>query len=244
MNSPFNYPDTNSSRAKIDHINKICSGMKVAIIGLGGTGSYILDLLAKTWVQEIHLYDTDSFQLHNAFRTPGAVDGSFLDNNVGIKKINYLYDIYSKMHNGITVHDEYVKKENIEQLKNLDFVFVSIDKNAARSEISNGLLTLGIPHIDCGMGINEVQNRLTSGVRTTTVTKNQSNHAAIRFGGTDDDDDLYGSNIQIAELNCLNATLAVIRWKRMIGYYASIKNEHNSIYTLTTNAMHNEDYTT
>ena len=45
---------------------------KVAIIGLGGTGSYILDMLAKTPVSEIHLFDGDDFLTHNAFRSPGA----------------------------------------------------------------------------------------------------------------------------------------------------------------------------
>ena len=45
---------------------------KIIILGLGGTGSYILDLVAKTPVKEIHLYDGDTFYQHNAFRSPGA----------------------------------------------------------------------------------------------------------------------------------------------------------------------------
>jgi tRNA A37 threonylcarbamoyladenosine dehydratase len=39
---------------------------------MGGTGSYILDLVAKTAVMEIHLFDGDDFNQHNAFRAPGA----------------------------------------------------------------------------------------------------------------------------------------------------------------------------
>ena len=45
---------------------------KVVIVGLGGTGGYLLDLLAKTPIEEIHLYDDDIFGTHNAFRAPGA----------------------------------------------------------------------------------------------------------------------------------------------------------------------------
>ena len=41
-------------------------------MGLGGTGSYVLDLVAKTPVWEIHLFDGDAFLQHNAFRSPGA----------------------------------------------------------------------------------------------------------------------------------------------------------------------------
>jgi tRNA A37 threonylcarbamoyladenosine dehydratase len=32
-------------------------GKKIAIVGVGCTGSYILDLVAKTPVSEIHMYD-------------------------------------------------------------------------------------------------------------------------------------------------------------------------------------------
>jgi tRNA A37 threonylcarbamoyladenosine dehydratase len=35
---------------------------------LSGTGSYILDLLAKVPIREIHLCDGDDFARHNAFR--------------------------------------------------------------------------------------------------------------------------------------------------------------------------------
>ena len=53
--SVFNYMDTASSRAGITMISRKLELDKIAIIGLGGTGSYILDLVAKTPVREIHL---------------------------------------------------------------------------------------------------------------------------------------------------------------------------------------------
>lgn len=64
----FQYIDTNSSRANIEMINMKLERQKIAIIGLGGTGAYILDMVAKTPVKEIHLFDGDSFDQHNAFR--------------------------------------------------------------------------------------------------------------------------------------------------------------------------------
>jgi len=39
-------------------------------------------------------------------------------------------------------------------------------------------------------------------------------------------------NIQVADLNCLNATLAVIRWKKMCGFYFDLKHERYSSYTI------------
>ena len=45
--SVFNYIDTNSSRANIYQLNSKFKGQRIGIIGLGGTGSYILDFVAK-----------------------------------------------------------------------------------------------------------------------------------------------------------------------------------------------------
>jgi len=57
----FKYVDTNSSRAEINTISSKLENLKVAIIGAGGTGSYVLDFVAKTPVKEIHLFDGDVF---------------------------------------------------------------------------------------------------------------------------------------------------------------------------------------
>src|SRR6185437_16361273 len=75
---PFNYTDTASSRAEIVAVTKKLALPKIAILGMGGTGSYVLDLVAKTPAKEIHLYDGDTFYQHNAFRSPGAPSGEEL----------------------------------------------------------------------------------------------------------------------------------------------------------------------
>jgi hypothetical protein len=39
----------------------------------------------------------------------------------------------------------------------------------------------------------------------------------------DDCEDDHGTNIQIAELNALNAVFAVIKWKKECGFYADLE---------------------
>ncbi len=70
--TPFAYIDTASARADLNMVTKKLAVEKLAIVGLGGTGSYVLDLLAKTPAKRIHLFDGDKFSSHNAFRAPGA----------------------------------------------------------------------------------------------------------------------------------------------------------------------------
>jgi hypothetical protein len=51
----------------------------------------------------------------------------------------------------------------------------------------------------------------------------------------------YARNIQIADLNALNAVLAVVRWKRWAGVYLDLEREHHTTYTLDGNQLTNED---
>ena len=71
LDSIFKYVDTASSRAEITAISSKLALGKIAILGLGGTGSYVLYLVAKTPVREIHLFDGDTFLQHNAFLRAG-----------------------------------------------------------------------------------------------------------------------------------------------------------------------------
>lgn len=50
--SVFNYLDTNSIRSEIEAISAKLRDLKIVIIGLGGSGSYVLDFVAKTPVRD------------------------------------------------------------------------------------------------------------------------------------------------------------------------------------------------
>lgn len=238
----FQYIDTNSSRANIEVINSKLEGQKIAIVGLGGTGAYILDMVAKTPVKEIHLFDGDSFDQHNAFRSPGAASMSDLDENP--RKVSYYQELYSNMHKYIYVHDYYVKKENLQELDKMDYVFICVDKNAARKIITDYLASVGIPFSDVGLGVNVVDNKLTGAVRVTSATRDKNDHLPLRIFSEDSDHNEYATNIQIAELNALNAIFAVVKWKKLSGIYVDLENEHHSSYAISTSKIFNEDVVT
>jgi hypothetical protein len=237
----FQYIDTNSSRANIYNLNDKFRNLKIAIIGLGGTGSYILDLVVKTPVSEIHLYDGDNFLQHNAFRSPGVPNKETL--NLQKPKVEYFTDIYSNMHKGIISHFEYVKEENIQDLANMSFVFVCVDKNSVRNLLVNYLVPAKIPFIDVGMEVNLVNDCLIGTVRTTTVTSQKNDHIQNRIpmSNEDDENNEYSSNIQIADLNALNAVFAVIKWKKLCGFYQDIPQEYHSAYSINDSNLVNDE---
>ncbi|GAA4910615.1 MULTISPECIES: ThiF family adenylyltransferase [Mucilaginibacter] len=237
----FNYFDTSSSRANITKINEKFKGQKVGIIGLGGTGSYILDLVSKTPVTEIHLFDADDFSQHNAFRSPGAASIESLTGKQ--KKSEYFQRIYSNMHRGIVSHVTYVNEDNISLIKDLSFVFICVDKNSVRQEILKQLVKFEIPFIDVGLGVTLVDDQLIGIVRATTGTPQKNDHLEKRIAQEDTDQNEYVTNIQIADLNALNAVMAVIKWKKLTGFYQDLIHEHQSSYSINVGQLLNGDTT-
>jgi hypothetical protein len=240
--SVFNYLDTASSRAGIGAITRKLEQDRVAIVGLGGTGSYVLDLVAKTPVREIHLFDGDKFLQHNAFRSPGAPSVDEL--RAVSEKVAYFAGLYSKMRKGVIPHAGYVDASNVEELTGMDFVFLCLDKGSAKKLIVEKLEESGTPFVDVGMGINLVDDALLGVLRVTTSTSSKRDHVSARKRIPYSDGDAnneYSRNIQIADLNALNAALAVIKWKKLRGFYLDLEKEHHSTYTLDGNALTNED---
>ena len=237
-NYPFVYSDTASVRAGISSINRKLSGQVVGIIGLGGTGSYILDLVAKTYVQELHLWDGDTFLQHNAFRAPGAAS---LDELAQLPpKSRYFQETYSRIHSRIIAHPYDMNATHFEELDQLDFVFLAVDRGSARENIIPALLERRIPFIDVGIGISEEQKGLAGLVRVTLVETSTRDAALGQIPMSSEiDDDAYTENVQIADMNALNAVLAVIKWKKRAGVYADLEQEWQCVYTIDGNDLDN-----
>jgi len=236
----FKYIDTASTRAEIGSVTaKLAAVKKVAIVGLGGTGSYVLDFVAKTPVGEIHLFDGDELLQHNAFRSPGAPS---LDELVAkTKKAAYFKSIYDKMRNGIFVHDTYIGPENVNELRDMSFVFMCLE-GPAKKLIVEKLEEFGIAFIDVGMGVYLSEGSLGGILRATTSTPGQRDHVRKRISFSDDADrNEYDVNIQIADLNAFNAALAVIKWKKLYGFYRDYENAYNSTYTIDSEMLISED---
>jgi hypothetical protein len=240
---PFEYNDTASSRAGIAAIAEKLRLAKVCIIGLGGTGSYVLDLVAKTPIGAIHLYDGDDLFTHNAFRAPGAASLETLRDRP--KKVDYHAANYAKMKRNVVPHPQHITADNVDSLQDADFVFLTMEGNQTKRFIVDKLNEFEVPFIDVGIGLNVVRDQIQGAVQTITRTPADRHRTperhAIAFDAADDGDNIYDSNVQVADLNALNAALAVIRWKKMFGFYGDLEDEHYSIYTIDGNHMLNED---
>jgi len=240
--SVFTYIDSNSSRSNIYSISEKLNNQKIGIVGLGGTGAYILDFISKCPVKEIHLFDGDIFLQHNAFRSPGAATIESLSEQ--LKKVEYYRRIYLNIYKSLKVNDVFITEENLSLLNEMTCVFICVDRGRIKKIIMEYLVRQGVMFIDVGIGVNKVDDMLIGTVRVTAATKLKSDHLARRIPISDDKDDEYNSNIQIAELNALNASLAVIKWKKFCGFYNDLENEYHTTYSINVSQLLNDEIAT
>jgi hypothetical protein len=232
QNSPLRFPDTSSANYGFNDYSGMLRGKKVAIVGLGGTGAYILDLIARTHLEQIALFDDDKVHMHTIFRMPGFIPRPF-----GKKKVTVLAQHYGQWRLGIEPIAERVTEQNIDQLASFDFVFVSVDSGPSRCLIVDWLSLKGIPFVDCGMGLNRVVGGLNGTVRITGVDRQayERTISTAYLPTNDAKEDEYRKQGQIAELNALNAALAVVRFKQHFGLFARV--EDSVWYTLATASL-------
>jgi hypothetical protein len=213
----FKFRDTLTSKAEVGELASKFEDEVVAIIGLGGTGSYVLDFLVKTRVREIRGFDGDYFHVHNAYRAPGKT----IVEEFNTPKAHVLQGRYENFRHGLVLQPKYIDETSVEEFDGVTFVFVCVDKGSSRARIFDLLIAARIPFVDVGMGLRKKPGGLSGSMRVTQFLPERA--GAVRARGyaaeADEPENVYRANIQISELNALNASLAVIKYKQLRGFY-------------------------
>lgn len=238
--SRFEYLDTNAYRNGLKGIESRIEDEILAVVGVGGTGSYLVDILAKTNVKEVRLFDDDVIKVHNAFRVAGAARVEELGGQK--KKVDWHVDRYGAVRKkGLHVHKVKLDETNFDEICDCTTVFIAVDDLATRRNIQSACTKMKILHVSVGIGL-EIEGPSSSQiggmVKVETNFEACENTAEINKYPHDLDVNLnvYRSNIQTAELNMLGAALAIAEWKAKRGIYRSDRDENNNttIYSVTT----------
>lgn len=233
--SPLKFPDGLSARQGLVELSHKLRGRKVAIVGCGGTGAYVLDYVAKTHLEEIHLFDGDIVHVHTLFRLPGV----YGEKHLGLPKVEALAQTYAGFHGGIKSHAERVDQNNIAQLAGFDFVFICVDDGPSRQLIAQACHDTAVRFVDVGMGLDKGNNGLFGFVRTAGGEQGDFD----KLSGTpylpaqNAHDAEYRNQPQIAELNALNAAMAVIRFKQQMGFFDRLTEAHATVFDVAGMAM-------
>ena len=226
--NPFRFSSAFESRAGLKGMLNRIRGHSIVIFGLGGTGSYILDMMAKTPVASIHIFDGDELQEWNTFRSPGSPNEHQLSlmTKGDIFKADYYAQRYSVFRSGIEAHPKSASAQDVESLakQGLDFAFVAVDPfndGKRQDEIYEALEREKIPFVDAGMSVSLVDDKLNASLQVVACSDRTGYDWRVaipnaQLSGTPMDE--Y-RNSQIAELNALNAALAVMEWRKMTGQF-------------------------
>lgn len=205
---------------------------RIGIVGLGGVGLWILDLMSKTEVVEIKVWDGDKIEGRNLMRAPGWASCDA----IGKTKAEYYTEQYRRMRRGISAHGRYWQAEEEDCFKDLDFVFIAVDKTETRSALCENLEDRGIPFIDVGMGI-ELRDGQVRGSCQVFFSGEDPGRWRIGIPTVEGLGEQEYRKLQLPDLGALNAALAVGLWRRHIGQYATEEKDWLIRYGIENNDL-------
>lgn len=192
---------------------------RIDVIGVGATGSYVAWLLSKIGMENIHVWDFDKYEEHN------APNQNILLRHIGKKKVCGVAEMLS-LGAGVTVTQHFEKVTGKTELG--EIVFLLTDTMSSRKDIWEGALRLQ-PRtkllIETRMGSN-------SG-RVYAVDPTNNRHITEWESTLCDDSEAEvsacGASISIAPTASFIASIAV--WQ-MIKYLTDAEVENEAIVCL------------
>jgi len=121
---------------------------RVAVFGVGGVGGYVVEVLARSGVGELHLVDNDTVSLSNLNRQIIALHSTLGRPKVEVAE-ERIHDI--NPHCKVVKHPLFYLPENADEidLGQMDYVVDCIDTVTAKVELISRCHKMGIPLLSC-----------------------------------------------------------------------------------------------
>ena len=128
---------------------------RVAVFGVGGVGGYAVEVLARSGVGVIHLFDNDVFSASNLNRQLHALHSTLGQYKVDVA-VERIHDIYPDCE--AVAHRMFYLPENADEvdLSQFDYVVDCIDTMKAKLELARRCHLLGVPFISCMGAANKL----------------------------------------------------------------------------------------
>ena len=101
----------------------------IHIIGVGATGSFVLQTLVRFGVKKIHIYDNDEYEEHN------VNNQAIFKEDCGKPKVEAQKELCEKINPEVEIiaHNQFVTPEDIKEMSG--YVFCLVDSMATRKEL-------------------------------------------------------------------------------------------------------------
>ena len=137
----------------------VLKSLRVGIVGLGGTGSVVLQELAHLGVSDFLLIDPDVVEETNLNRLLGATPS-----DVGLPKVEVAKQSAQRINPKVQVEakqESVLKTRSVRTLANTDFVFCCTDSHGSRAVLNQFAYQFLVPMIDMGVVIAVSENIVT-----------------------------------------------------------------------------------
>ncbi|MCY9666462.1 ThiF family adenylyltransferase [Paenibacillus alginolyticus] len=143
--------------------------LHVGVVGASGTGSPMIEQLARLGVGSISIYDDDTLSATNLTRIHGSSQ-----KQIGLPKVEIMGDMIEEIGFGTKVH-RYTNRINQEEiaktLRDCDVIFGCTDDQLGRSILSDIALRYYIPLFDMGTKIESNNQVLESIMSRLTIVQ-------------------------------------------------------------------------
>ena len=140
-----------------DHSDAILDATRIAVVGLGGGGSHVVQQLAHLGVGGFVLIDPDSVDETNLNRLVGATS---LDAKRGTPKIDVAARLIKSLHVRARVTARQAKwQECAALLRDCDVIVGCVDSFAEREQLEIAARRYLTPYLDIGMDVHDVEGQ-------------------------------------------------------------------------------------
>ena len=186
---------------------------RVAVVGLGGVGAWIADLIAKADVAEVHGWDADLIEDKNVIRMPGTVNPDW----IGKSKAEWFEETYRQIHRQVHGHPKYVDEQTAAGMcSNATFGFVAVDNDEGREIACAAMAAAGIPFIDVGISLSRRDGQVSASIRVTTAWPHDDAWRKAIPKVDKAGQETYGK-VELPDIAAVAAGLAVQSWRKLRG---------------------------
>jgi len=135
-----------------EDIQQILAGLNIGVISVGGLGSVLIELLMRLFPNKLIFIDNDYVEITNLNRLTNSrfIDLKIRTSKGDLAKRSILE--FNPNQEILSIHGDFLEKENQEKFKECDFIFGASDSDAVRIASNRLCLAHGIPYLDCGVG--------------------------------------------------------------------------------------------
>jgi molybdopterin/thiamine biosynthesis adenylyltransferase len=134
-----------------DHAQQALEACAIAVVGLGGGGSHVVQQLAHLGVRHMHLFDADKAELSNLNR---LVSASLSDVSAATPKVEISRRMIERIDPAadVTLH-ECIWQNAADGIKTCDVIISCVDSFVARQDLEATARRYMIPIVDIGMDV-------------------------------------------------------------------------------------------